>query len=138
MLLGAFLTKENKMAAKDKKEEKKEEVKVEAKVEAKPEKKEVSKKVQEHPGFKRHLFERKYDHLKETDLEPVELDCRVPIKINGELFEGLVIVPRHVANDISNMIYAKNQADILIFTGRNFLVSRAANNALVVREMGSV
>lgn len=74
-------------------------------------------------------------NLSELDLNAeVTFDCKVPLHINGKKYEGIVTVPRHMADSMIPMIQAKIQADLAIFVGRKFLVQRLADNTLSIKE----
>jgi len=66
----------------------------------------------------------------------VTLDVPVPVKINGVRYFGRVKVSKAVAEVIAHMAFKKQKADLRVFTGKNFQVSRLLDNTLVVKEEG--
>ena len=68
-----------------------------------------------------------------ADVE-VTFDCPFPIHVNGVRYEGIVTVPKHMAESMIPMVQAKMKSDLAIFVGKKYLVQRLADNTLVVRE----
>lgn len=64
----------------------------------------------------------------------VTFDCPFPISVNGVRYEGVVTVPKHMAESMIPMVQAKIKSDLAIFVGKKYLVQRLADNTLVVRE----
>lgn len=58
--------------------------------------------------------------------ELVEVDCMVPVSINGVEFVGKQKVPRHIAQTLIPMVQAKIKTDLGIFQGKKYLVEKVA------------
>lgn len=66
----------------------------------------------------------------------VEIDLPVRIKIKRvEYNPGRHVVERHMIDTIREMVDKKMKADLAIFVGKNYLLQRLTNNALVVKEV---
>lgn len=71
-----------------------------------------------------------------SDHDLIKINCFIPIRINEVLYEGIVEVPRHIAQTLVPMLQAKLKSDISIFVGKNHLIERlAGNNALKITEV---
>ena len=68
----------------------------------------------------------------------VTVDLPVEVKINQRRYgPGQVKVPKHLAETMIPMVYKKQQADISVFTGKNYRVQRIGGRMVKTELSGS-
>lgn len=64
----------------------------------------------------------------------VRINVPVRVNINDKSYYGVCEVPAHVAETILPMVSRKVKSDLRVFTGKNYLVQKLADNSLSVVE----